>query len=445
MTAKDLRSLLYDAPDNSEVVILNENAPIKGAVPVYQTFTLKVDAGSKVVLMYQSILSGNAPKGKRLSDYAQGAESLKDVFNNEDIRRFDFAIFMRSTDVDPEKYNRSLPSFPRTMSDDALKNNVLFAWSRTPEQVVFLPDTVDAILETATKLSKVYGNATDIPLVSPSDQRNKVARLAVALASLTHSVDESGERITVYPAHVNFIYDYLVQLYNAPGCGLNYYARGNNNYGSDHGYPHEKCRPGTVGSDGRINLGLTGSGPNSWTHDGTPNGIYGLNGDALEWATGLRTNNGEIQILAGNNAAKNTADLTAGSAEWKAILPDGTLVAPGTAGTLKIDIVSGVPKISTTVKTTTSGDQWPSTPFKDLAVESGITIPDILKALAVFPSDNSDHGGDRLWTRNDGEKCFYRGGHWDHTSNAGVFCLYGYSPRSYSGGSIGFRPAYILL
>lgn len=85
-------------------------------------------------------------------------------------------------------------------------------------------------------------------------------------------------------------------------------------------------------------------------------------------------------------------------------------MAPGTAGTLKIDIVSGVPKISTTVKTTTSGDQWPSTPFKDLAVESGITIPDILKALAVFPSDNSDHGGDRFYARNDGEKCFFRGG-----------------------------------
>lgn len=173
----------------------------------------------------RAILSGNAPKGKRLSDYAQGAESLKDIFNNEDIRRFDFAIFMRSTDVDPEKYNRSLPSFPRTMSDDTLKNSVLFAWSRTPEQVVFLPGTVDTILEVSTKLSKVYGNATDVPLVSPSDQRNKVARLAVALASLTHSVDESGERITVYPAHVTFIYDYLVQLYNAPGCGLNYYAR----------------------------------------------------------------------------------------------------------------------------------------------------------------------------------------------------------------------------
>lgn len=54
MTAKDLRSLLFDVPEDSEIVVLNENAPIKVAAPVYQTFTLKGDAGSKVVLMYHS-------------------------------------------------------------------------------------------------------------------------------------------------------------------------------------------------------------------------------------------------------------------------------------------------------------------------------------------------------------------------------------------------------
>ena len=54
MTAKDLRSLLFDVPEDSEIVVLNENAPIKVAAPVYQTFTLKGDAGSKVVLMYRS-------------------------------------------------------------------------------------------------------------------------------------------------------------------------------------------------------------------------------------------------------------------------------------------------------------------------------------------------------------------------------------------------------
>lgn len=54
MTVKDLRMLLYDVPDDSEIMVLNENAPIKGAVPIEQTFTIKGDAGSKVILMYQS-------------------------------------------------------------------------------------------------------------------------------------------------------------------------------------------------------------------------------------------------------------------------------------------------------------------------------------------------------------------------------------------------------
>ncbi len=40
----------------------------------------------------RAIMSGNVPRGRRLADYAQGVEALKDIFNNEDIRRFDFAI-----------------------------------------------------------------------------------------------------------------------------------------------------------------------------------------------------------------------------------------------------------------------------------------------------------------------------------------------------------------
>lgn len=54
MTVKDLRSLLYDVPDDTEVMVLNENAPIKGTVPVEQTFTIKGDKGKNLVIMYQS-------------------------------------------------------------------------------------------------------------------------------------------------------------------------------------------------------------------------------------------------------------------------------------------------------------------------------------------------------------------------------------------------------
>lgn len=226
-----------------------------------------------------------------------------------------------------------------------------------------------------------------------------------------------------------------------------FYPRGNNNYGSDHGAPHEKCRPGTVGGDGRINLGLTGSGPSSWTHDGTPNGIYGLNGDAWEWAIGVRTVEGEIQILANNDAAMDNADLTVGSAAWKAILQDGTLVAPGTADTLKFDASGAGGTGTTTVNKTivnksTDENKYTANQFKDTAVAAGITIPDILKGLALYPSDTSDHGGDYLYTKSLGERFFFRGGYWISTSFAGVFCAFGYDARSISADSVGFRVAF---
>lgn len=173
----------------------------------------------------RGILTGNVPKGKMLADYGQGVESLRDIFNNEDIRRFDMAVFMKASDVAPEAYNQQLPTFPSIVTSEAYKTNVLFAWSRKPDDVILPADTVDRILEVATELSKVYGNAADIPLVNPADQRNKIARLSVALAVLTHSTDESGQRIVVWPGHVTFIGEYLKMLYNAPGCGLNYYAK----------------------------------------------------------------------------------------------------------------------------------------------------------------------------------------------------------------------------
>ena len=50
-----------------------------------------------------------------------------------------------------------------------------------------------------------------------------------------------------------------------------------------------------------------------------------------------------VQVLANNDAADNTKDQSAGSALWKAIkASDGSLVVPGTAGTLKYDAAAAV-------------------------------------------------------------------------------------------------------
>ena len=65
----------------------------------------------------------------------------------------------------------------------------------------------------------------------------------------------------------------------------------------------------------------------------------------------MRLVNGEIQILKDNDAAGSGA-ASAPSSAWKAILQNGSLVAPGTAATLKMDAVgsngTGAVKINTT-------------------------------------------------------------------------------------------------
>lgn len=174
----------------------------------------------------RAVMTGNAPGGKRLADYAHGCEALKEIFNNEDVRRFDFGIFLRTTDVAPEVYNQPLAERKTAyVSGERLKNNILFAWSRKPEQVIITPEVADEILKVTTDISKVYGDATEVPLVSPSTQRNKVARLVVALAALTNSTDETGEKVVPQVGHVQYIFHYLKALYNSPGCSLNHYAR----------------------------------------------------------------------------------------------------------------------------------------------------------------------------------------------------------------------------
>lgn len=174
----------------------------------------------------RAVMTGNAKEGRRLADFAHGCEALREIFNNEDIRRFDFGIFLRSTDVAPEVYNQPLDERKSGyISPERMKDSVLFAWSRKPEQVVILPEVADEILKVTTDLSKIYGDATEVPLVSPSTQRNKVARLVVALAALTNSTDKTGEKVVPQVGHVQYIHQYLKALYNSPGCSLNHYAR----------------------------------------------------------------------------------------------------------------------------------------------------------------------------------------------------------------------------
>lgn len=219
--------------------------------------------------------------------------------------------------------------------------------------------------------------------------------------------------------------------------------RGNNNYGRDHSYTHEKgvvtYNDGT--NDCRV---ATGSGPAIWNHNWLPDGISDLNGNVSEWNAGYRIVKGEIQIIPYANSMLADTDMSASSTAWKAITADGSLVAPGTAGTLKYGWDGS--KLILTTDEVTVEDVSRNTAFQSLGVKSGLVVPELAKALMLYPDEPSgDYGGDQRYVNTSGERLPNCGGHWNGGSTAGVFSVYLNGPRSSVFAHIGFRSAFVDL
>ena len=197
--------------------------------------------------------------------------------------------------------------------------------------------------------------------------------------------------------------------------------RGNNDGGCDHQHPDEK---GIKYGGGRV---LTGSGPATWAHDHTPEGIFDLNGNVLEWVSGLRWMEGEVQVIPDNNAAAG-ANQRPDSPEWAPILADGKPVC------------YQVTDEGIALTTKKPGKRWGGSFFRELKAE--IDVPLAIKALALFP--DGEHVTDEyFWIDSNGERLACCGGPWYLGGGAGVFYCNGYTPRSGVLAPIGFRSAFV--
>ena len=173
-----------------------------------------------------------------------------------------------------------------------------------------------------------------------------------------------------------------------------------------------------------------------------PDGIFDLNGNVWEWCAGMRLVDGEIQIIPYANSMILTTSMSASSTEWKAIASDGTLVAPGTEGTLKWDAVSGKMQLTNGTITPTDQGQWLS--YTTATLSSGLSAaPELAKALLLYPDEpNGDYGGDYHGFNTSGERLPRCGGYWGDGGPAGVFFVDLGSPRSGARGGVGFRSAF---
>ena len=169
----------------------------------------------------RAIFISNPRNGRPLNSETYGVNSvLKLMGKAEDVRRLDLAMAVASGDVDPSLVNKSLkdiPEVPHIYTSDACNTRVLWAWSRKPDDVIFTPEATERILECATEMGKQY--SSKVPIVEAADQRIKIARLSVAAACCVFSSDDSGEKVIVLPEHVDFVVDFMNELYHSKSFG----------------------------------------------------------------------------------------------------------------------------------------------------------------------------------------------------------------------------------
>lgn len=231
-----------------------------------------------------------------------------------------------------------------------------------------------------------------------------------------------------------------------------YQPKGNNNYGKDTSESNYKAVPTYIEGTNTCRV-ATGTGPVTWSHDGTVEGIWDLNGNVNEWQGGIRLVKGELQILANNNAADADNSQSATSVQWKCIkASDGSLMTPNgsgtTSGSVKLDYVSSHWQWDTTI--TSSSDSSRNAAFASTTCSGNISAAakELLQALCLMPASSTatDYSGDYFYANNGAdERAFFAGGYYYYGASAGLFCLSGVHARSYSTVPLGFRSAYVDL
>ena len=172
------------------------------------------------------LLIANPRKDKVMDTFSFGCEALKTLFPPTVIRRTDFAVFANAGDLkDLSFINKPNDADPKAKVTPAMLRALVFwVWNLKPEAVIFQPDAEQACLTIAQTMTEQFGYAADIPLVTLSDFRKKLARISAAMAAINLSSDETFSTLVVQKSHVEFTARFLTALFNHDNCSLDDYS-----------------------------------------------------------------------------------------------------------------------------------------------------------------------------------------------------------------------------
>ena len=176
-------------------------------------------------LLWMSNPRGDYIEQRLISSYTQGIRAVPELIGKpEDISRIDILLILSIDEVPLSVINapNAMRKHKFKYTSDDFHNLIMWAWKLKPEQIQFAEDAVHLVYYFANQFAKKYSQA--IPIVISSEQRIKLARLAVAVAAATFSTD-TGKNLVVKPEHVSFVSDYLQHIFDKPACAYNEFSR----------------------------------------------------------------------------------------------------------------------------------------------------------------------------------------------------------------------------
>jgi hypothetical protein len=209
----DRRLVVLDEISGLDVAEIAEMSSVRSSGTAQLTKIRQEETLARTRLIWM----GN-PRTGSLKDVTYGVQAIQPLIGTpEDVARFDLAMSLRTGEVSATEINRRYKQGPMKYPSDSCNLLIRWAWSRTPDQITWATGAEDEVLAQAVDMGKRY--IEEPPLVQVANVREKIARVAVAIAIRTFSTDRSGERVVVRRMHVRDAVKFMDILYRMAGFG----------------------------------------------------------------------------------------------------------------------------------------------------------------------------------------------------------------------------------
>lgn len=170
---------------------------------------MEVDCRLRMITISNPMNDDNG-NPRHLSTFPNGVIPIMELVQSaEDVARYDGFLLVQKPEerFNPFKFKLKGTPIPK----EAYEHKALWVATRKPEHVIFAEDTESYIWDKSEQLNDLF--ESNFPLFTTTTSQ-KLARFSVALASLLASTDHANESIIVKKDIVDYVYNWLISIYD---------------------------------------------------------------------------------------------------------------------------------------------------------------------------------------------------------------------------------------